>query len=201
MYLFAEVGQENLIGSLLDFHSNFINWLILLVIVAVLIRKGIPPIISQRQLSINTELEAAAQTRQNAEQALAEQKKQIEQASEAADKIVLEAKQTASQMVQEIHKQTEQDKSDLLKKFELAVSNERQAAVLEMRNIVAKAAIKLTEESLPAILTDVTKTNIGQQFIGELSHFGQPNAGNQSLEHEGNERFRQSVNDKNLVDS
>jgi F-type H+-transporting ATPase subunit b len=219
MYLFAEVGQENLIGSLLDFHSNFINWLILVLILFFVIRKAIPPIISQRQLSINNELAAAAMTRQSAERALAQQKQQIEQASQAAEKIVFEAQQTALQMVQEIHRQTEQDKNDLLKKFELAVHNERQAAVLEMRNIVARAAIKLTEENLPNILNENSKTKIGHEFMGELSHFNQANMDSEPVKKnsregrdlgksENKESFQGSpeeisrpVNDKNLVDS
>jgi F-type H+-transporting ATPase subunit b len=181
MYLFAEVGQENLIASLLDFHSNFINWLLLVGILFFLIRKFIPPVIAQRQLSINNELAAAAKTRQDAELALAEQKAQIEQASQAVEKIVVEARQTAKQMSEEVRKQTEQDTADLLKKFEMAAHNERQAAVLEMRNIVARAAITLAEENLQSALTADNKTKIAQEFMGELSRVNQTKLGTEHL--------------------
>ncbi len=187
MYLFAELGQENIITSLLDFHSNFINWLLLLVILFFLIRKFIPPLISQRQLSINNELAAAAKTRQDAERALAEQKLQIEQASQAAEKIVVEARQIAKQMSEEMRQQTVQERSDLLKKFDMAVHNERQAAVLEMRSIVARAAIKLAEENLRATLTANNKVNLGHEFMDELSKLSQTN-----LESEDTERVKKN---------
>ena len=44
-------------------------------------------------------------------------------------------------MAQDLKQQTENEIVDLGKKFELAVHNERQAAILEMRSIVAKAGI------------------------------------------------------------
>ena len=173
MYLFAEVGQENLIASLLDFRSNFINWVLLLAVLFFLIKKFVPPLIQQRQQSINNELAAAAKTRHDAERALAEQKEQIAKASQAAEKIVAEAKQVAKQMTEEVKKQTEQEASELLKKFETAAHNERQVAVMEMRKIVAKVAIKLAEENLQSGLTADNKLKLGQEFMGELSKLNQ----------------------------
>jgi len=223
MFLFAEVGQENLIASLLDFHSNFLNWLLLVAILFFLIKKYVPPVISQRQLSINSELAAAAKTRQEAEQALVDQKRQIEQASQAVEKIVIEARQTAKQMSEEVRKQTEQDTADLLKKFEMAAQNERQAAVLEMRHIVARAAIQLAEENLQSGLTADNKAKIAQEFMSELSRVNQTNLGTEQLkknsssshnstqpqilaEYRGNngemtDKIGSSVSETNLVDS
>ncbi len=51
----------------------------------------------------------------------------------------------------------------------MAAHNERQAAIIEMRNIVAKAAIKLTQENLKSGLTANNKTKIANEFMGELS--------------------------------
>ena len=116
---------------------------------------------------------AAAKTRQEAERALAEQKEQIAKASHAAEKIVVEARKVAKQMTDEVNKQTEQETADLLKKFDTAVHNERQAAVLEMRSIVARAAIKLAQENLQSGLTAENKTRLNQEFMDELSNLNQ----------------------------
>lgn len=180
MFLFAHVGHENIIASLLDFHSNFINWLLLVAIVYWLVRNFIPPVISKRQQSINNELAMAAKTRQDAELALAEQKRQIEQASKAAEQIVVEAKETAKQMSNDIKQQTEKDMSEMLTKFEMAAHNERQAAILEMRAVVSKAAVKLAEQNLNAILSPGNKAKIANEFMAELSKLNQSNLGTDS---------------------
>ncbi len=175
MFLFAHLDHQNLIASLLDFHSNLINWLLLAAIVFWLIRNFIPPVIRKRQELINNELAMATKTRQEAESALAEQKQQIAQASKAAEQIVVEAKHTAKQMAEEIKLQTEKDMSEMLAKFELAAHNERQAAILEMRAVVSKAAIQLAEENLKAILSPSNKAKIANEFMDELGKLNQSN--------------------------
>ena len=54
------IGNENFLTSLLDFRSNLINWLLLLIIIIWAIKKYIPQLIAQRQDAINAELEMAA---------------------------------------------------------------------------------------------------------------------------------------------
>ncbi len=175
MFIFAEVGQENLIVSLLDFRSNIINWILLVVVLVWLVKKYVPSLLLQRQQAINNELELAKKARQDAEEALAEQKRLVGQAAQEAEKIISEAKKAAKRMSEDLKQQTEAEVSDLYKKFEMAASNERQAAILEMRNIVAKAAIKLTEENLKSALTADNKTKIAHDFMGELSKIGSSN--------------------------
>lgn len=92
MFILAEVGQENIIASLLDFRSNMVNWILLVILIVWAIKKYVPAFISQRQQAINNELELAANTRKEAEQALAQQKQKIEQATKEAEQIILEAK-------------------------------------------------------------------------------------------------------------
>jgi len=186
MFILAEVGQENIIASLLDFRSNMINWIILIVLIVWAIKKYVPAFISQRQQAINNELELAAKTRKEAEQTLAEQKQKIEQASREAEQIILEAKHAAKQMAEDLKQQTENDIADLRKKFELAAHNERQAAIVEMRNIVAKAAMQLAEENLRSTLTPNNKIKIAQEFMGELGKIGGANITNEMISNRSN---------------
>jgi F-type H+-transporting ATPase subunit b len=175
MFIFAEVGHENLVGALFDFKSNFINWLLLIVLLAWAIKKYMPAFVAQQQAAVNNELELVARTRKEAELALAKQKKQIERAAQDADKIVSDAKAVGQRMAVDLQKQTEEEISDLRRKFDLAVVNERKAALLEMRTIVAKAAIQLAEENLKASLSEGNKTKIAHEFMGELSKISSSN--------------------------
>lgn len=84
-------------------------------------------------------------------------------------------------MSNDLKQQTEADIVELRKKFELAAHNEKQAAILEMRAIVAKAAIKLTEENLRSSLTEKNKTKIAHEFMGELSKISSSNLANESV--------------------
>jgi len=186
MFILAEVGQENIIASLLDFRSNMVNWILLVILIVWAIKKYVPAFISQRQQAINNELELAANTRKEAEQALAQQKQKIEQATKEAEQIILEAKHAAKQMAEDLKQQTENDISDLRKKFELSAHNERQAAIVEMRNIVAKAAVQLAEENLRSTLTASNKTKIAQEFMGELGKVGGTNVTNEMVSDRSN---------------
>ena len=181
MFVFAEVSHENLVAALLDFRSNFINWILLVVLLIWAIKKFVPSFIAKRQQVINNELELAIKTRKEAELALAAQKEKIEKAAQDAEHIVLEAKQAATRMSEDLKQQTELDISELRKKFEMAAHNEKQAAVLEMRAIVAKAAIKLTEENLESNLTEKNKTKIAHEFMGELSKIGSSSMSEESV--------------------
>lgn len=179
MFIFAEVGHENIVAALLDFRSNFINWILLIVLIVWAIKKFVPSFIAQRQQKINSELDLAIKTRQEAQAALAEQKKKIEAAEHEAENIVKEAKQAAARMAEDLKRQTETDITELHKKFELAAHNEKQAAILEMRTIVAKAAIQLAQENLKSTLTEKNKTKIAHEFMGELSKIGSSNFDNE----------------------
>ncbi len=181
MFLFAEVGHENIVAALLDFRSNLLNWILLIGLLIWAIKKYLPSFIAQRQQSINNELELAIKTRKEAELALAGQKEKIEKAEQEAEQIVLEAKQAAARMSEDLKQQTETDIAELRKKFEMAAHNEKQAAILEMRSIVAKAAIKLTEENLRSNLTENNKTKIAHEFMGELSKIGSSSMNDESV--------------------
>lgn len=74
MFMFAEVSHDNILAALLDFRSNLINWLLLVVLLVWAIKKFVPSFIAQRQQVINNELELAIKTRKEAEIALAAQK-------------------------------------------------------------------------------------------------------------------------------
>jgi F-type H+-transporting ATPase subunit b len=168
VFLFANLEHSNWIAVLLAPQSNVINWLVLLVVLACLGAKYLPPTLQARKETIESELQAAAQAREQASKQLEEQKRKVAAADKEADQILVEAKQAAEQMRIEIEKQTESDVAELLKKFEMAMANERQLAISEMRAVAIRAAIKLAEENLRSAMTEEARAKLLTQFVEQL---------------------------------
>lgn len=170
MFILAELHSSNFLSILLSPESNIINWLILLVILFWLGSKTLPPAIAARKSAIDSELRAAGEAKEKALKQLEEQKQKVDKADKEAEQILVEAKQAAEQMRIEIDKQTDVDMASLLKKFESALANERQSAIAEMRAVAIRAAIKLTEESLSAAMTEEARAKLLTQFVEQLDN-------------------------------
>jgi len=170
MFLFAEADQMNLLQVILDFKSNILNYLLLLGLIGWLCAKYLPPVLASRKESIELALKNAAAAKEESQRFFEEQKIKVANAQTEADQILTEAKQAAEQMRIEMDKQTEVDIANLLKKFEMALANERQSAIAEMRAVAIRAAIKLTEESLRSAMTDEARAKLLTQFVEQLDN-------------------------------
>jgi F-type H+-transporting ATPase subunit b len=168
MFLFAEVEHFNLINLLLDFRTNFINWLILAGLIWWLCAKALPPVFKARHESIGSLFSEAEKAKALSEELLAQQKARVASGAQEAEQIVKEAKQVAEQMKTQLEAQTKADIEDLRKKFESSAHNEHQAAVSEMRSIAAKVAVKIAEETLTNSLSLGAKAKLLTQFVEQL---------------------------------
>jgi F-type H+-transporting ATPase subunit b len=167
MFLFAD---SHWLSVLLAPQSNVINLVVLLVILYWLGAKYLPPVLAARKAAIEADLKAATEAKEKALKQLEEQKQRADLAGKEGEQILVEAKQAAERMRAEIEKQTNRDISDLLKKFESSLANERQSAVSEMRAIAIRAAIKLTEENLRSTMTDEARAKLLTQFVEQLDN-------------------------------
>jgi F-type H+-transporting ATPase subunit b len=173
MFLFAELEHSNWVASLLQPQSNLINWLILVALLVWLAGKYLPPIFQVRKAAIESELIAARRAKENAAKALEDQKQKVAAADREVDGILAEAKQIAEQMRLEMDKQTDKDVVEVLKKFDLALANERQMAISETRAIVIRAAIKLAEASLRSAMTEQARDKLLTQFVEQLDNLSE----------------------------
>jgi F-type H+-transporting ATPase subunit b len=167
MFLFA-VEEGNLIGQLLDFRSNFINWVLLVILVWWMCQKFLPPLFESRKKQIDALITDAAEAKQAAAQLLIDNQRKTAEAEKAADAIVNEARQTAEQLRIKLEEQTKRDLEDLKKNFEAACANERQLAISEMRAIAVKTALQLVRTGLSKNLSDSAKAQLLTQFIEQL---------------------------------
>jgi F0F1-type ATP synthase membrane subunit b/b' len=169
MFFFAaEVEDPNIMSLLFDPKSNFINWLILVVLVVWACAKYLPPVFAARKQSIDDQITSAREAKESAAKVLAEHKIKIAEADKEIENIVLEAKQAAAQMQRQIEEQTKKDIEDLRHKFEVSAATEKQVAISEMRAIAIKAAVRVAEESLSGSLSEADKAKLLNQFVEQI---------------------------------
>lgn len=154
--------------ALFDWKSNVLNWLILVGGIVWFAQKNLPSMFASREQSIQESLNAAATSRQEAQQFLQEQKGRVANAEKEASQILSEAKQVAEQMKTQIQEQTKKDLVDLENKFEGAIENERRVLVTEMRAAAAKAAVELSEAYLAGAVNQEVKGKLLNQFMEQL---------------------------------
>jgi F-type H+-transporting ATPase subunit b len=171
MFLFAAeaAAEGGFYGQLVElFHNNVINWIVLMALVIWLWTTKTPAMFQARKERIDAALNDASQAKKQGEQFLAEQKQRVAKADDEAARILADAKQLAAQMVEQQKEQTQRDIADLEKKITSQIANERQLAITELRAAAARASIKLTEEALPLMMNDKTKSQLLTQFIEQL---------------------------------
>jgi F-type H+-transporting ATPase subunit b len=167
MFLFA-VEEVNWVGQLLDFRSNFINWILLVGLLWWMCAKYLPPVFDARKKQIDAQINDAAEAKRLAAQLLADNQRKTAGADKAAEAIVKEARQTAEQLRAKLEEQTKQDLQDLKKNFEAACANERQLAISEMRAIAVKTALQLVRSGLSKNMSESAKAQLLTQFIEQL---------------------------------
>lgn len=171
MFLFAVETTEQLSGYGLVsswFENNLINWLLLVVGIIFLWQKYTPPMFAGRKQNIETSLKDAALAKEQGEQFLKEQEEKVANAEKEFAGILAEAKKLAAELKTQLEQQTTKDIADLRHKLDNQIANERLVAVSEMRSAAARAAIKLTEQSLPSLMNDSVKSKLLNQFMEQL---------------------------------
>jgi F-type H+-transporting ATPase subunit b len=153
---------------LFDWNNNLINWLVLVVLLGILAARVMPAIFQSRQETIQGALAEAAAAKLAGQAFLAEQESRVSNLEKEADGILVEAKQMAERMKQEMEAQTMKEMADLRTRIEHEMDNERQLAISQLRTATAKAAIALTEKSLPSAITDSAKSRLLDQFLQQL---------------------------------
>lgn len=169
MLFFAEVEASN--GFMSMFENNVINWLLLVAFLWWVLAKNLPPVFKGRDESINATLTAAKAAREEAEALLTRQKAAVANAEKEAEQILAEAKAAAQEMQKSMEEQTQKDIAEMLKKFESAISSERQMLVTEMRQASVKAAMQLAKGQLSSAVTPEVKAQLLNQFMEQLDTF------------------------------
>ena len=150
-------GDESAGVSLLIPHmQEFIPALIAFVLIVVLFDKFFWPKVLEnldaRQNKIESDLEAAAQSRTDARSELEAYKGKIANANAEADEIIAQAKRAAEVEGDRIKAQAQAEAQEILQRAREAVENERKSAQLEIANQIADLSVgiagKIIDENL-----------------------------------------------------
>jgi F-type H+-transporting ATPase subunit b len=154
------------------FRNNLANWIVLVILVAILWSKNMPKAFADRRRKIQTALDEAARAKEEGAQFLSSQKQRIDNAEKEAEQILVEAKQVAERMKIDIAEQTKKDAVELEKKIEQTIQTHRQMVITELRSQAATVAVRIAEASLPGAITSNVKQGLQERFISQLDQVG-----------------------------
>ncbi|MEX0649230.1 MAG: F0F1 ATP synthase subunit B [Balneolaceae bacterium] len=161
-------------GGLLSFNTGFAIWvLISTVIFLVLMQKYlVPPImkaLDERENRIKDSLESAEKALAKAEKISRDNDKALKEAEIKAQKIRKEALNDAEVLRAEKIEKAKQDAAKILEDARAAIEQEKQRAMVDLRNEVAELAVEAASIIIDAELDQNKNKKLVESYINDLS--------------------------------
>jgi F-type H+-transporting ATPase subunit b len=125
-----------------------ITFLILLFILRKFAWKPILGAVEERDTKINAALHAAEDARREIANLANENEKLLNEARVEKDRIIADAKKTREAMISEAKSTAENEAKRLLESARVSIENEKNAAITEVKNLVANLSIEIAEKVL-----------------------------------------------------
>lgn len=150
--------------------SNFLNFLVLAIIIVYLGNKYLPQVIENRKKQISKELEHAKEAKMKAAQELEKIKEKSKLLTGEIEDIKKEATKTASAIKKSIEEETEKEIETLKAKLKKEIVTLQDEAIQNIQKEASNAAIKMAEETLKNLAKNENIQNkLIEDFIGELN--------------------------------
>ncbi|MGH2831883.1 MAG: F0F1 ATP synthase subunit B [Solirubrobacteraceae bacterium] len=148
-------------------------WTIVVFLISLLIlRRWVFPLIGQaldkRAKTIEGEIDAAEQTRQEADQILSEYRERLKEAREQAEEILQRARQAAETHEQESRERGKEILAEAAKKAERDIEAASKRALDDIRREVADLTILATEKVTRKTLDDADQKRLVEEALSEL---------------------------------
>lgn len=161
-------------GGLLSFNTGFAIWvLISTVIFLVLMQKFlVPPImkaLNDREFRIKDSLESAEKALAKAEQISKDNNKALKEAEIKAQKIRKEALEDAEILRSEKISKAKDEASKILEDARVTIQQEKERALVELRNEVAELAIGAASTIIDAELDQTKNKKLVESYINDLA--------------------------------
>ena len=143
---------------------TFVTFILLLFVLRAVAWKPILTMLEEREQRINESLAEAETARQEAERQGEENRVAMERAQVEARQAIAEGRELAELVAKEVRERAETEAGQLLEQARRTIQQERDRAVLELRNEVADLAILATRN----ILDDQLDENRGRQIVDDL---------------------------------
>ncbi len=161
-------------GGLLSFNTGFAIWvLISTVIFLVLMQKFlVPPItkaLNDREFRIKDSLESAEKALAKAEQISKDNNKALKDAEIKAQKIRKEALEDAEILRSEKISKAKDEAAKILEDARVTIQQEKERALVELRNEVAELAIGAASTIIDAELDQTKNKKLVESYINDLA--------------------------------
>ncbi len=110
--------------------------------------------LKDREESIQNALKSADTVRREMEQMKADNEVIVKEARRERDNIIQEARQSRDQMLEEAKKRSEEDTKKMIEQAHKAIDNEKEAALQEIKDLVAGLSVDIAEKVLREKLKD-----------------------------------------------
>ncbi len=152
-------------------------WTIVVFAISLLIlRKWVFPVIAEaldkRAKAIAGDIDAAAQTRKDADELLAEYRERLKEARAQSDEIVQRARQTADSHEHESRDRGQEILAEAAKRAERDIEAATKRALDDIRREVADLTIMATEKVTRKSLDDADQRRLVEEALGELDFSG-----------------------------
>ena len=135
----------------------FWQTIIFLIVLFILSRYAWKPILSslkERELSIDSALQAANQARQEMANLKAANNQLLDEARAERDRILRAAQVSSENIIQEAREKAQSEGARILQETQQAIRNERQSAVADMRKEIVNLSVEIAEKLLKKQLQD-----------------------------------------------
>ncbi|MDR8391123.1 F0F1 ATP synthase subunit B [Aliifodinibius sp. S!AR15-10] len=171
--LLLAAGEEGG-GAILNFSSGFAIWVaITLIIFLVAMAKYAVPLImealSEREDRIKESLESAEKALERAEQISKDNEKALREAEQKAQKIRKEAIEEAEMLRSERIEKAKEEAAHILEQARETIEQEKKRAMLELRDEVARLAVKSASMIIEAELDDEKNSKLVNNYIEDIS--------------------------------
>jgi len=175
LYLAAEGEEEPegidlVIPEMNELIAGIIAFAIVFLAVWLWARPAISRALQARQDAITGQLQAAEQTKGEAESLLEDYRQQLAEAKGEANRIVDEAKTQAESVRSDIVARAEADAAEIKRKAREEAAAERERAAAQVRDEVASLSLAVAEKVVGASLDSDAQRRLVDRYIDELGN-------------------------------
>ncbi len=124
--------------------------------------------LDKRQRAIEESIDAASNTRKEAEELLAEYRERLREARDQAEEIVARARKAGEVHERESLEKAKAQREELMEQTRRDIEAETRRAIQEIRNEVADLTVRATEKVTRKTLTEDDQRRLVEEALGEL---------------------------------
>lgn len=150
------------------FFLQIVNLFIIMGILYILLFKPVSKALEDRQISITSSLDKAAQDRESAQKLLAEYQEQLQASKVEAQEIINRAKKISEEMKNEVLDKAREEATKHLEKAKAEIANEQAKALTAIREEATTLALLAAGKVLGKTITGADQEKMVKDFIAQV---------------------------------